>query len=76
MTIQQRALTQLKQGHWDVAHQLIQHQHDSLSCLIHAHLHRLENDNSNAAYWYQRAGKSFAHLSLEQEFDQLEQLVE
>ena len=35
------------------------------------HLHRKEGDSSNAAYWYQRAGKSLAHTSLEREWDEI-----
>lgn len=45
-------------GHWHQAHELVQPYHDSLSCLIHAYLHRLEGDFGNARYWYGRAGQS------------------
>lgn len=76
LSIQQTALQHLENGNWADAHDLIQHEKDTLSCLIHAHLHRLEGDASNAAHWYQRAGKNLADLSLEQEFDQLCQLAE
>ena len=37
----------------------------------HAYLHRVEGDESNAAYWYRRAGKPFCELALEEEWRQI-----
>jgi hypothetical protein len=38
---------------------------------VHAYLHRKEPDLANARYWYNRAGRSPATGSLEQEWDAL-----
>jgi hypothetical protein len=35
---------------------------------VHAYLHRKEGDESNAAYWYRRAGKPIARGSLDEEW--------
>jgi hypothetical protein len=50
-----KVLNLAKQGNWDEAHRLVQSFSDSWSCLIHAYLHRVEGDLSNARYWYGRA---------------------
>ena len=39
--------------------------------LVHAYLHRKEPDPANARYWYNRAGRQPAAISLEQEWDAL-----
>jgi len=67
----QKALDLSAQGDWDGAHKLIQDYEDSLSCMIHGYLHRVEGDDSNAAYWYRRAGNSLPANSLNEEFDRL-----
>lgn len=66
-----KALDLVKAGSWDEAHQLVQDGSDRMSCLIHAYLHRVEGDLSNARYWYRRAGESFPDGSLDQEWMQL-----
>ena len=38
---------------------------------VHAHLHRVEGDESNAAYWYRRAGKPVAKTSLDDEWSEI-----
>jgi hypothetical protein len=50
------ALWHAGRGDWDAAHKLVQQdegepKHD----WVHAHLHRVEGDLSNAGYWYRRA---------------------
>jgi hypothetical protein len=34
---------------------------------VHAHLHRVEGDLGNAAYWYRRAGRAVASGNLDAE---------
>ena len=36
---------------------------------VHAYLHRREGDDSNASYWYQRAGHDFQRSALGAEWD-------
>lgn len=52
------ALWQDAQGHWDVAHSLVDELETPGGCWVHAYLHRKEGDAANAAYWYQRANKT------------------
>lgn len=49
-----RALWWEAQGDWDKAHELVQPDTDACAW-VHAYLHRVEGDLSNAAYWYRRA---------------------
>jgi len=68
-------LNQVKQGEWDTAHQLVQQHSDKTSCLIHAYLHRVEGDFSNANYWYTRAETIMLENTLEEELNRLYQLA-
>jgi len=52
-----RAVRHGLRGDWDVAHDLAQAQDDPEGAWVHAWLHRSEGDLTNAAYWYQRAGR-------------------
>ena len=57
-------------GDWDRAHACVQQQEGTPRCdWVHAHLHRLEGDDENAAYWYRRAGRAPATLPLTAEWD-------
>ena len=58
-------------GDWTKAHESAQRDEGPAGAWVHAYLHRKEGDLSNAAYWYQRAGKSLAHTSLEKEWDEI-----
>jgi len=66
-----RALWHSAHDEWDRAHTLIQTQDDSVSCWIHAHLHRVEGDLSNAAYWYSRAGRGVPRSDLQAEWEEI-----
>jgi hypothetical protein len=70
-----KALDLSKAGKWDEAHRLVQRHSDRMSCLIHAYLHRLEGDLSNASYWYRRAEESMPDYSLDEELSRLYQAV-
>ncbi|HRH47325.1 MAG TPA: hypothetical protein PLP23_01165 [Panacibacter sp.] len=62
-------------GKWDSAHKLIDHLNDATACWVHAYLHRKEGDNSNARYWYNRAGKNIPSISLEEEWRQIVKML-
>ncbi|MCU0449559.1 MAG: hypothetical protein MUC97_06875 [Bernardetiaceae bacterium] len=66
-----RALWYLGRGDWEAAHDIAQSRETSAYCLLHAHLHRHEGDERNAAYWYHRAGRAFSQAPIEQEWEQL-----
>lgn len=43
---------------WDEAHRIVQQYEDNpMAAWIHAVLHKIEGDLSNARYWYRHAGK-------------------
>ena len=57
---------------WNRAHEIAQSaegqpQHD----WVHAILHRIEGDESNAGYWYRRAGKPASSASLGEEWNEI-----
>ena len=58
-------------GDWNYAHETVQEINDSNGAWIHAYLHRKGGDNSNALYWYSRADKEFAEISLDEEWDEI-----
>jgi hypothetical protein len=64
-----QALQLAAKGDWDGAHRLVQDDPSPEAAWVHAHLHRIEGDASNAAYWYRRAGKSAATGDLDAERD-------
>ena len=63
-----KALSLVASGDWDGAHKLVQDDPSPEAAWVHAHLHRVEGDPSNAGYWYRRAGKPAASGSLEAEW--------
>jgi len=40
---------------WDKAHQVVMDEGDKECAWVHAYLHRVEGDLSNAGYWYRKA---------------------
>lgn len=70
-----RALELARAGRWDEAHRLVQSSSDSLSCLVHGYLHRLEGDLGNAGYWYARAGENLPANALDEEWRRLAELA-
>ena len=60
------------QGNWDRAHACAQEGEGGKAAdWVHAYLHRVEGDLSNAQYWYARAGKPVSEASLEDEWDEI-----
>ena len=55
-------------GDWDRAHDVAQDIHDAAGSHVHAYLHRKEGDESNAGYWYRRAGVTPASGALDDEW--------
>ncbi len=55
-----RAVDLALSGDWDAAHKIVQEdEDDATSCWIHAVLHKIEGDASNARYWYAKAGQAY-----------------
>ena len=58
-------------GDWKKAHESAQRDEGPAGAWVHAYLHRKEGDQSNAAYWYERAGKPPARHSLDEEWNEI-----
>ncbi|MCK5667490.1 MAG: hypothetical protein KAI15_00280 [Gammaproteobacteria bacterium] len=71
-----KALDLAREGSWDESHQLVQQYSDELSCLIHAYLHRVEGDISNAKYWYRHAGVEMPDNTLKEELNRLYEMTD
>ena len=56
---------------WDQAHKLVQDEASANAAWVHAYLHRVEGDLSNAGYWYRQAGKPVATGSLETDWERM-----
>lgn len=71
-----KALDLAREGNWDESHKLVQQYSDKLSCLIHAYLHRVEGDMSNAQYWYGHAGEDMPKNNIDEELNRLYELTD
>ena len=58
-------------GDWDRAHKIVQDESSREAAWVHAHLHRVEGDLSNAGYWYRRAGQPVAKDTVEAEWERI-----
>jgi hypothetical protein len=65
------ALWHERRGDWDRAHEIAQDISGADGSWVHAYLHRREGEQSNAAYWYRRAGKPIARGSLNDEWREI-----
>ena len=54
------AVSLAQAGDWAGAHEIVQaHETDPIACWLHACLHKIEGDASNARYWYRLAGQAY-----------------
>ena len=58
-------------GDWHRAHKLAQSQKDEDGSWVHAYLHRVEGDESNADYWYRRAARDHSTAALDVEWREI-----
>jgi hypothetical protein len=66
-----QALWHEAKGDWEQAHNIAQDVHTPDGSWIHAYLHRVEGDTSNAQYWYHRANRKMSKVSLKEEWDEI-----
>jgi hypothetical protein len=66
-----QALWHAANGAWHKAHELVMDDDSADAAWVHAYLHRVEGDESNAGYWYRRAGKPLARDSLDDEWSEI-----
>ena len=71
LTDEVRAMWLSSRKGWEAGHVIVQEIESPQAAWVHAHLHRIEGDLSNAAYWYQRAGRPTCETSLEAEWDDI-----
>ncbi len=78
-----KALELLKVGNFlagsqmEAAHEICQsYEGQSLFDWVHALVHRIEGDDWNADYWYQRAGKSRHPGTIEEEWESIRSTIE
>ena len=65
------ALWHAAKGDWTRAHELAQSREDETGAWVHAYLHRVEGDESNAGYWYRRAGLKHSRAALQDEWREI-----
>lgn len=65
------ALWYAGKDHWEEAHAIAQDVPTREGSWVHAYLHRVEGDQWNAGYWYNRAGKTMPDVGLEQEWEDI-----
>jgi hypothetical protein len=53
------AIRALDAGDWNLAHRTVQALEGPVAAWLHGILHMIEGDESNARYWYQRAGRDY-----------------
>ena len=58
-------------GDWDAAHKIVMNEDTADAAWVHAYLHRVEGDLSNAGYWYRRAGRPEAKDTLDAEWQRI-----
>ncbi|MGJ8641399.1 MAG: hypothetical protein ACSHYA_18565 [Opitutaceae bacterium] len=66
-----QALEAEQRGDWKAAHELVQDLVTAEAAWVHAYLHRVEGDESNAEYWYNRAVQPVCTTSLAAEWTTL-----
>jgi len=66
-----RALWHQATGDWDRAHRLVQGENNQAAAWVHAFLHRVEGDDSNAVYWYGIAGRAHCASPLSSEWREI-----
>lgn len=66
-----KALWYEGKGDWEASHQIVQDINSKDAAWVHAYLHRKEGDAANASYWYHRADRKHAEVSLEKEWEEI-----
>lgn len=66
-----QALWHAAKGDWETAHETAQEDKSVSGAWVHAYLHRVEGDLSNAGYWYRKAGRPQSSSSLQEEWRQI-----
>lgn len=68
LTPPQHGLWLAAKDDWDGAHEVVQADESAEAAWVHAYLHRVEGDQRNAGYWYNRAGQPVPEIDLPSEW--------
>jgi hypothetical protein len=71
LAVAAEALWWAAKGDWPKAHGLVQDDESKEAAWVHAYLHRVEGDLSNAGYWYRRAKRPATEAALEDEWAEI-----
>ncbi len=71
LSVYLQALWYDAKGDWNKAHHLVDSLEGGTAAAIHAYLHRVEGDDMNAKYWYNKAGRQMPDISLKEEWQNL-----
>ena len=73
-----KAIGHLEAGDWRSAHEIVQRDEESpLACWAHGIVHLMEGDESNARYWFHKAGRPFrGRASIAEEISALKSAAE
>jgi hypothetical protein len=69
------AVAKAMDGDWEAAHVMVQDpsEADAAAAWIHAVVHRMEGDDSNARYWFARCGRTLRpDVSIEDELREID----
>ena len=69
------AIWHVVNNNWENAHNLAQKIDNEIGSWIHAHIHRIEGDTSNANYWYSKANREYPKSTLQEEVNQIIQYI-
>jgi hypothetical protein len=65
------ALWWAAKGDWDRAHGIVMDDESPQAAWVHAYLHRVEGDLSNARYWYRQADRPVSTAPLTTEWEEI-----
>tara|TARA_B100000459_G_scaffold112240_1_gene65934 strand:- start:460 stop:849 length:390 start_codon:yes stop_codon:yes gene_type:complete len=66
-----QSLWHVAKGDWETAHKVALEDKSASGAWVHAYLHRVDGNLSNAGYWYRKAGRPKASSSLQDEWQQI-----
>ena len=69
LSLAAQALWWEAKGEWNQAHSIVQEEDSTDAAWVHAYLHRVEGDSSNAGGWYRRAGRPVSTAPLKEEWE-------
>lgn len=60
-----------RKNSWETAHDIVKNLTGDDAAWAHAYLHRKEEDDDNALFWYKKARKEYPQISVNDEFREI-----